>query len=421
MKRKSVSPKQRSGRLERRILLGLACFSIASGIWNNFRQLWLQDNGFAVQDVGTLLSLGTVVSVLGILWIGRHVKMSQLKSVMVLILMLKLANLFILFNLNGSGLLPVITLCTLLDIFLGYAILTSFYPLLTTVVKNNTVYSRRKLVEYLFCDLGVLIGSVLLGQELAGRVLDYNACILVVMFFLVLAVTVLSSFRIKITHHEAADAGSVVKRVWHSKMQRCYLIYILLSSCAFATAMGLKVLVLTNDLHFSDNAAMVYVLAVGLVADVIGILALRCFTPKNDYLTLTLKFGLRLVAYVIAVVADNSFIFLLAMTWSIMISTAFENVTDGYYINTIDNRHQLSYNSLRYMVTCLGEAIGLFLCGLMYDYGLGYMFGLAALITVPQLGLAYYLIHLRRRRRTYRHSASRLRYDERTIEENGLP
>lgn len=415
--KRHTTPKQRSSRLERRILLALACFSIASGIWNNFRQLWLQDNGLATQDVGTLLSLGTIVSVIGILWIGRHIKMSQLKSTMILVLMLKSANLFLLFNLNGSGLLPLIVISVLVDIFLGYAVLTSFYPLLTTVVKNNTVYSRRKLVEYLFCDLGVLIGSIVLGQEIGGYILDYNSCILAIILFLVLAITALSSFQVKVTHSEVADASSMAKQIWRSKLQRCYMFYIFLSSCAFATAMGLKVLVLTNDLHFSDNAAMAYVLVVGLLADMIGILALKYFTPKNDYLTLTLKFGLRMVAYVIAVLADNTFVFLLAMTWSIMVSTAFENVTDGYYINAIDNRHQLSYNSLRYVVNCSGEALGLLLCGLMYEYGLGHMFGLAALITLPQLGLAYYLIHLRKRRHTHRHSASRLRYDERVAEE----
>ncbi len=419
MKRSRVRSTRKTGsRLERRILFSLAFYSIASGIWSSSRQLWLQDNNLSAQDVGTLLSLGTAVSVAGILWIGRRVKMSHLKSVMTLILILKTVNLLLLLNLNQTGCLPLIALSTMLDVFFGYAILASFYPLLTTVVKNNTVYSRRKLVEYLFCDVGVLIGSVLLGRELAGRVIDYNSCIVLTMCFLVASVVVLSSFQIKVTHHESNDTSSVMKLALRNKTHRCYMLYVLFSSCSFATALGLKVLTLTNDLHFSDSAALVYVLVAGLVADVIGILALKHFTPKNDYVTLTLKFGLRLLAYVIAVIADNPFVFLLAMTWSIMISTAFENVTDGYYINAIDNRHQLSYNSLRYVVNCIGEAIGLFLCGLMYEYGLGYMFGLAAVITVVQLGLAYYLIHLRRRRHTRRHSASRLRYDERMVEES---
>lgn len=36
---------------------------------------------------------------------------------------------------------------------------------------------------------------------------------------------------------------------------------------------------------------------VGLIADGIGIIALKYFTPKNDYLTLTIKFGIRYLVY----------------------------------------------------------------------------------------------------------------------------
>ena len=42
-----------------------------------------------------------------------------------------------------------------------------------------------------------------------------------------------------------------------------------------STALGLKMLTLTNYFSFSDSVATNYLLIVGLVADVIGILALR--------------------------------------------------------------------------------------------------------------------------------------------------
>lgn len=53
----------------------------------------------------------------------------------------------------------------------------------------------------------------------------------------------------------------------------------------------------------------------------------------------------------------------------------------------------------------------------MYNYGLSAIFGLAATIMVFQMAIAYYLIHLRHRRCHTRHTASRLRYDERLLEE----
>lgn len=84
------------------------------------------------------------------------------------------------------------------------------------------------------------------------------------------------------------------------------------------------------------------------------------------------------------------------MTWSLLICTAYENVTDAPYINSVANDKQLAFTNLRYMVGSLGEAIGTFICGLMYTLGLRYMFGLSALFMIFQLSLACILIHQRK-------------------------
>lgn len=195
------------------------------------------------------------------------------------------------------------------------------------------------------------------------------------------------------------------------------MIYAFLAAMSFAAALGLKMLVLTNYLDFSASTATNYLLIVGLLSDVVGVLALKYFTPKNDYLTLILKFGIRLLAYVIAILADDPFVSMLAITWSILISTAYEDVTDGCYINLVDNRHQLSYSTVKHVMSFAGEAVGMLLCGAMYDLGVGFILGASAIITVVQLGMAFYLIHLRHHRRRARHSASRMRYDERMVED----
>lgn len=55
---------------ENQILIMLAFFSISMGLWENFRQLWLQDNNFSATDISNIISIGTLVSVLGILLVG---------------------------------------------------------------------------------------------------------------------------------------------------------------------------------------------------------------------------------------------------------------------------------------------------------------------------------------------------------------
>ena len=99
-----------------------------------------------------------------------------------------------------------------------------------------------------------------------------------------------------------------------------------------STALGLKMLTLTNYFKFSDNVASNYLLIVGLLADIFGIIALKYLTPKNDYLTVTIKFGIRFLAYVIAFISNNMVISLIAITWSIFISTSYENICECRYI-----------------------------------------------------------------------------------------
>ena len=90
---------------------------------------------------------------------------------------------------------------------------------------------------------------------------------------------------------------------------------------------------------------------------------------------------------------------LIAITWSIFISTSYENICDAVYINRLENKYQLSFSNICHIIRFLGEAIGVYLCGLMYEMGLRYMLGLSALFMIAQISIAYYLINLRKRER----------------------
>jgi hypothetical protein len=416
MKKTSRRPSKKT-MLERKILAMLAFFSTSVGLWENFRQLWLQDNGFTAADVSIMTSVGLMLSVVGVIFVGYRLKMRHLKAFMTIVLGIKLVDLLVLRGLDASVNFWAMSICTVVDVITSYLIVASVYPLITVVIKNNEIYSKRKLVEYWFRDIGVLVGGVMLGQTVFGSLIDYNACLVISVIFLSLAVLTMSSFKVKPTEKETPRNDSILKYVLKSKLQVCYMIYAFLAAMSFAAALGLKMLVLTNYLEFSAGTATNYLLIVGILSDVVGVLALKYFTPKNDYLTLTLKFGIRLLAYIIAIVAEDPFISMIAFTWSILISTAYEDVTDGCYINLVDNRHQLSYSTIKHVMSFAGEAMGMLLCGVMYDFGIGFILGASSIITVVQIGVAFYLVHLRHHRRSVRHSASRMRYDERLADE----
>lgn len=381
---------------ENQILVMLAFFSISMGLWENFRQLWLEDNGFSATNISNIISIGTLISIIGIMFVGKYIKLEKLKRFVSCSLVIKFLNLIFLLNLNYKGNINLINISIILDVLTGYLVMTSIYPLITTIIKNNTIYSKRKLTEYLFKDVGVLVGGLLIGKNIIGILINYNICLLISIIFLAISIiAMLNMSACKNVESKQTEKISIIKYILKSNLQVIYIIYTFIGAMAMSTALGLKMLTLTNYFEFTDSQATNYLLIVGLFADVIGILALKYLTPKNDYITITIKFGIRFIFYLLAFLSNNIIITLIAMTWSILISTSYENICDGYYINRVENKYQLTFTNFRYVVRYLGEAAGIFLCGVMYEKGLKYMFGLSAFFMIFQIGLAYYLIYLR--------------------------
>lgn len=359
---------------EDKMLIMLAFFSVSVGLWENFRQLWLQDNNFAVTQISNIISIGTFLSVIGIVVVGKYCKLSKLNNTLMVVLFVKFLNMLLLYYLNGTNKTNIINISIIIDIAMEYIIITSIYPLIVTIVKSNTVYSKRKLTEYLFRDIGILFGGVFIGKTIAGLLIDYNTCLIISNFFLAMSIITMANIKINYKEEEKEKKKSIFKYIFQDKILILYLVYMFIGSAAMKTALGLKMLTLTNYYNFSDNIATNYFLIVGLLADIIGIIALRYLTPQNDYLTISIKFGIRFIGYVIAFISNSMIVTIIAITWSLLISTAYENITDGIYINHADNSYQLSFANLRYIVKFLGEAVGLFFCGIMYEFGLRYMF-----------------------------------------------
>ena len=381
---------------ENKILIMLAFFSISVGLWGNFRQLWLQDNNFAVTNISNILSIGTFISCVIIALIGKYVKLDKLKNMLVIVLIVKLINMIWLYILNHTMSMQLINFSIIIDIVTEYIIITSIYPLITTIVKTGTIYSKRRLTEYLFRDIGILFGGIFIGKSIAGLIVNYNVCLLIANIFLLFSFTVLLNIKVNnSTNNKHEDIS--LKNIFKDKILNLYSIYVLIGTIAMSPALGLKMLTLTNYFKFSDNVATNYLLIVGLLADIFGIIALKYLTPKNDYLTVTIKFGIRFLAYVIAFISNNMVISLIAITWSIFISTSYENICDAVYINRLENKYQLSFSNICHIIRFLGEAIGVYLCGLMYEIGLRYMLGLSALFMIAQISIAYYMIYLRKR------------------------
>lgn len=379
---------------ENQILIMLAFFSVSIGLWGNFRQLWLQDNNFSIMQISNVLSLGTLASVLGILFIGKFISLDKLKNMITFSISIKFINSMILYFLNKSGLNTYIDIFIVIDVVLEYVIVTSIYPLITTIIKGNTIYSKRKLTQYLFEDIGILFGGILIGKSILGIYVNYNFCLMISNIFLLASIVIMLS--IKTTKiEETSHSKSILEFIFKNKIIKMYLAYAFFSGLAWSTGLGLKILTLKNYFNFSDGGATTYILIIELIGDIFGIVALKYLTPKNDYLTITIKFGIRFLGYCIAFISNNLLLIFIAITWSLFIGPAYENVCDGPYVNSIDKENQLKFTNLLYVIKFLGESAGIFFCGVMYELGLKYMFGLSAFFMIFQIALAYLLIYMR--------------------------
>lgn len=176
---------------ENKILIMLAFYSIAIGLWENFRQLWLETNQFDVSQISQILSFATLVCAIGILFVGKKITTKNIKTFILYSLIIKTINMLILFYTNNSSYLGIMRFSIIIDVVLQQLIVISIYPLICTIKKDDNLYSKRKLIEYLFKDIGILIGGFFIGRIIFGYFIDYNACLLISVIFSVLATVAL--------------------------------------------------------------------------------------------------------------------------------------------------------------------------------------------------------------------------------------
>lgn len=384
-------------KIENRILIMLAFFSISKGLWENFKQLWLQDNNLDVTQISQILSTASLCCVIALIIFSQKLSLDKIKRVLSFSFLMKSICLLMLYLFNHSGQITFINTLVILDVIFEKIIIISIYPFIVTIKKDDKLYSKRKLVEYLFSDIGILLGGIFIGKTIGNILVNYNICLLISIIFLLLALITMINIKTEKSDAKPIKLSDAIRYISKDKIIRIYVGCYLVSNIAMYTGLGLKILMLTNIFKFSDSGATQYLLIVGLIADIIGIVVLKYLTGKNDYISITIKFGFRFLLYALAFLSNSFIVGFIAMTWSILISTAYENITDAPYINRVKNDYQMIFTNIRYIVGLIGTSIGLYFAGITYNMGIRYMFGVSAFFMIFQLSISYYLIYLRRK------------------------
>lgn len=143
-------------------------------------------------------------------------------------------------------------------------------------------------------------------------------------------------------------------------------------------------IIFTQSFNLNINTAVIYLLAIELLSDLIGIIAFKYLTFKNNYLNISIKFVIRIILYTVAFITNSIMISFIALTWAILISTSYENVIEAPFINKIDNEYQMIFANIRTIIKLIAISIGVYIAGILYSKGVPVILGIAAIFTSMQ-------------------------------------
>lgn len=374
------------------ILIAIGFFSLSRGLWYNYQSLWLQDNGLSIKTISTVTSLSALGCVCAMILFFDFITKKRLKGFMCLLLGLKTLTLITLFFMNGSNLFIPIKLLILLDIVLDTEIVVSVYPLLTLFTKDDKLYGKKDLVNSSCYDIGICIGAFFLGKTIFNIKINFNIFILLSIVCCIIAFFIILKTEVKTSKEKRRNSNEILCNMMSfivkDKMSIYYLLFVFTINTAFSLVAGLKMLLLTNIVGFTANKASLYLLIISIIADIVGIIVLNKLTAKNNVINIMIKCGGRVVVFFIAFLFHNVYAILLALTYTLLFSNSYSHVLDAPYINRIDNDFQFAFSNFRDMISYVAQSLGIFLCGIFFDFGIKYIFLIAAIFGVLQVCFA---------------------------------
>lgn len=366
------------------LMIVLAFMSFSIGIWRNYRQLWLENIGFDVQSISKVLSVALICSAVISFVISIYSTRVKVKNVIMLTGTLKaLAMLVLLLNSNTY----IIKVCMLICIMCETTFSIAFYPLLTTVNKDRKAFAKQALINYLGKDAGVIVCGLLIGVTVGNIIFDYNSCLFLAMISTLLSIIFLILFNENKTYKKrnVLPLKKALKNLIKSRVNNYFLFTQFIMNISYGMIFGLVMIILTNYIGFSVSIASIFI----IVCNLIGSFACSLFNRYGDNLTFKIstliKYGSRVISYLIAFFMPNALSFVIAMIVAHISARILDDKVNGTYITRIDTNSQFLFGNIRYFILSLGEGIGVYLAGYMLEISFRSLFLGAAVFTILQI------------------------------------
>lgn len=373
------------------IMLFVAFFGISMGLWENYKIIWLEGTGFSILNISTILSISLIVG--GVFAVVVNVCFRKLdpKYVIQYCILLKTNSMILLiflFQKNVS--VAIVYILFIFDGVAGSLVFNAIYPFITKYQKSDKMYSVFKITDYTTRDVGLGVAMFVISF-ITANYLEYNIILIIA--------TVLSLFCVLISLMFAKGDKTVspkfkFKGIFEKKSVRLYYLYAFISPIAYDSVMSFQVIILRDFALLSMNWVSIFLLIAGVAGDIFAVVALYKLTPKNDYLTVICKFGARFLVYLLMSIIATPTMAIIALFVVLFFSRAYEDVTDGKFINVVKQENRFAHSNIRYLFSRTGHALGTFISGLLIICGMRYLFIVGAILVLTQsillcIGLYY--------------------------------
>lgn len=355
------------------LLIFLGLFGFAIGIFSNYKELWMNEQGIPPTSIGRIISLASFITVLVFFFFTIKVSQKKLKNGLTICLLLKMIMSTLLLCLSNKGNLFLIKFFMFFYVAFGELIFGSFYNLMMQITKNDVVYTKKGVIESVSSKLGFLVASILLGHYIGSYLITYNTCLLLSIIFEFISFIVFLNIDTTTNEVETTTLKETINYLKKNKILIYFLFVNMLGSMIWESIIGMKMLSLTKTIGINANIASYIVLGLGIFSNFLAILIVKKLKSKNDHINLFFKYGFRLILYFIIFLTNNKIILLITFIYMLITDAPYGFIFNSHFIHKVEDKYSLMFASMRYCTSLIGTSIGVFICGLTFDLPIKYI------------------------------------------------
>lgn len=381
----------------KRILLVLAFYSLASGLFYNFEELWMLDNSLSLGTISTIFSLAALLTISVLFLCSSIVRKEHLKSFTCGLILTKFICLLSLFLLNHSGQSFLIKFIILMEYTIDVEIYASIYPMLSQINKSDKVFAIRGILYDALYYFGVLFSFIFMGKSIGFLKFSYNTNVFLAAISMFISYLILR--RIDLNKYEdkkksKKPVSKLLPRIINDKVSIYYLLFVCIGNISYYSLNGTFMILLTKGLTLTSGKATLLVLILGIASVCLGALVLSKLTFKNNYINISIKYAGRMFLYMIAFMFNSKILFLLSIIFTRVTVDSYTHVSDGPYANRLSEDDQFSFSNLKDGAGFLGRAIGTLICGVLLVINIRLNYLSAFVFAFIQVAFAFYALHL---------------------------